>query len=161
MPETETAEPSRAATDYVPLVRRIARGIVRDPHDAEDAEQEALFLILKHRNDFQERGSFEGWVRRIATRASLKVAKRRRLWLWLLEEMPAQPAPAADPDRLGRLYGALGRLSVQERAVFVLHYQEEMAFADVAAAVGCREGTARNYAFRAARKLRRWLGDLA
>ncbi len=161
MPDTDTAEGTRTATDFAPLVRRIARAMLRDPHDAEDAEQEALCLILAHRADFQDRGSLEGWVRRIATRASLRLLRRRRLWSWLVVEVPAAPAPSADPDRSRRLYGALDRLSARERAVFVLHYQEGLPFADVAAAVGCREGTARNYAFRASQKLRRLLGDFA
>ena len=149
-----------AATEFVPLVRRIARAILRDPHDADDAEQETLFLVLKHRGDFQGRGSLEGWIRRIATRASLKIARKRRLWSWLFEEAAAPPSPAPDPDRTRRLYDALESLSARERAVFVLHYQEDLPFADVAAAVGCREATARNYAFRAVQKLRRILGDL-
>ena len=160
MPDAPTAERSRTATEFAPLVRRIARGLLRNPHDADDAEQEALCLILAHRQDFQDRGSLEGWVRRIVTRASLRLLRRRRLWTWLVEDVPAAPAPLPDPDRAGRLYQALDRLSGRERAVFILHYQEGLPFADVAAAIGCREGTARNYAFRASEKLRRLLGDL-
>jgi RNA polymerase sigma factor (sigma-70 family) len=159
MPETETIEPSRIAGEFAPLVRRIARGIVRDPHDAEDAEQEALLLIHQHRGDFRSEGSLEGWVRRIATRASLRFVRKRRLWSWLLADVPAPPVSQVEPDRVLLLHRALDRLSARERAVFVLHYQEGMPFADVAAAVGCREGTARNYAFRASTKLRRLLGD--
>ena len=161
MPDADTAERPIAATEHAALVRRIARALCRNPHDAEDAEQESLLLILKHQADFQDRGSLEGWVRRIATRASLRVARRRRLWSWLLVDVPAEPAAVPDSDRALRLYTALGELSARERAVFVLHYQEELPFAEVAAAVGCREGTARNYAFRASTKLRRLLGDLA
>jgi RNA polymerase sigma-70 factor (ECF subfamily) len=160
MPETETAVESRATGDFVALVRRIARAIVRDPHDADDAEQESLFLIHKHRADFRDQGSLEGWVRRIATRTSLRMARKRRLWSWLLVEVPAPPVPAPEPDRARRLYRALDLLSGRERAVFILHFQEDLPFAEVAAAVGCREGTARNYAFRASTKLRRALGDL-
>src|SRR5262245_2668154 len=161
MPDAPTAERSRTVAEFAPLVRRIARGLLRHPHDAEDAEQEAFCLILAHRQDFQDRGSLEGWVRRIVTRASLRLLRRRRLWTWLVEDIPAAPVPAPDPDRARTLYGALDRLSGRERAVFILHYQEGLPFAEVAAAVGCREGTARNYAFRASEKLRRLLGDLA
>lgn len=161
MPEMETEESSRTATEFTPLVRRIARGLLRDAHDADDAEQETLYLVLAHRRDFQDRGSLEGWVRRIAVRASLRLLRRRRFWSWLLEDVPAAPVSSPDPDRAGRLYEALDRLSGRERAVFILHYQEGLSFADAAAAVGCKEATARNYAFRASAKLRRLLGDLA
>jgi RNA polymerase sigma factor (sigma-70 family) len=99
-------------------------------------------------------------VRRIATRASLHLQRRRRWRLLLLADEPAITFPAPDPDRAARLYQALECLSDRERVAFVLHYQEGLSFADVAAAVGCREGTARNYAFRASKKLRRQLGDL-
>ncbi|HZL71053.1 MAG TPA: sigma-70 family RNA polymerase sigma factor [Planctomycetota bacterium] len=155
------AERTQAATAFAPLVRRIVRGMLRNPHDAEDAEQETLCLILAHLRDFQDRGSLEGWVRRIATRVSLALLRKRRLWSWLIEDVAAAPVSAPDPDGFRKLYDALDRLSGRERVVFILHYQEELSFADVAAAVGCREGTARNYAFRASTKLRRLLGDLA
>ena len=155
------AERTQAATEFTPLVRRIVRAMLRDPHDAEDAEQETLCLILAHIREFQDRGSLEGWVRRIATRASLRVLRKRRAWSWLLEEVPAAPVSVPDPDGVRKLYDALDRLSGRERAVFILHFQEDLSFADVAAAVGCREGTARNYAFRASTKLRRLLGELA
>ena len=155
--------PSPSALDaevavFVPLVRRLTRGILRHRHDAEDAEQEALCSILEHRADFQDRGSLEGWVRRIAVRAGLRLLRRRRWLAWILEDVPLRPVGESDPDETRRLYEALDRLSARERAVFVLRFQEELPFAEVAADLGCSDGAARNYAFRASRKLRRLLG---
>jgi RNA polymerase sigma-70 factor (ECF subfamily) len=142
---------------YAPIVRRVVRGILRHAHDAEDAEQETLCRILEHLPQFEDRGSLEGWVRKIAVRTSLRLLRRRRYLGWFLEEVPAREATPPDPDVIRPLYDALDRLSARERAVFVLHYQEGLGFAEVAATIGCAEATARNYAFRASQKLRRLL----
>jgi len=160
MPRTSSirAPAGDDVTSLIPLIRRLTRGILRHRHDAEDAEQETLCAVVEHRADFQERGSFEGWVRCIAVRASLRLLRRRRWLRWLLEDVPRPSPGEPDPDETRRLYEALDHLSPRERAVFVLRFQEELPFAEVAAALCCSDGAARNYAFRASRKLRRLLG---
>src|SRR2546422_11175643 len=107
IPPSSPAAPPDDVTALVPLIRRLTRGILRHRHDAEDAEQEALCSIVEHRADFADRGSLEGWVRRIAVRASLRLL-RRRCWLgWILEDVPVRPPSEPDPDETRRLYEAL------------------------------------------------------
>jgi len=144
---------------FAPLVRRIARGMLRNPHDAEDAIQETLCRVVAHADQFDGRGSLEGWVRRIAVRTSLRLLRWRRLVGLFVEDVPVPAATGPDADTLRRLYDALDRLSARERAAFVLRYQEELSFADAAAAMNVRETTARGYAFRAVEKLRRLMED--
>lgn len=158
-----TAEPEQLhdrIVECAPLVRRVVRGILGFGHDAEDAEQESFAQILASLGRFDGRGSVEGWVRCIAARTAIRLRRRRRWARWFVQDEPAAPDPDPGPDaeRIARLLRALERLSVQERAVFVMKYQEGRSFAEVAEAVGCAEATARSYAFRASRKLRRILG---
>lgn len=143
-----------------PMVRRVVRGVLGFGHDAEDAEQEAFTQAFACLPRFDGRGSLEGWVRCIAVRTALRIRRRRRWTRWLLhDDTPApDPAPGPDAERVSRLLRALDKLSAQERAAFVMKYQEDRPFAEVAEAIGCAEVTARSYAFRASQKLRRLLG---
>ena len=155
--ETPTAR--EGVLKYAPLVKRIARGLLRHRQDAEDAEQEAFARILAAQSRFKGRGSFEGWVRRIAVRSCFRLMRRRRWIRWVAADVPEPAAPPPlDKESVALLYRALDRLTDRERAAFILKYQEGLQFSEVAAAMGCREGTARNYAFRASQKLRRLLG---
>jgi RNA polymerase sigma-70 factor (ECF subfamily) len=96
--------------------------ILRSPHDAEDALQEALLRAWRSLHQFEGRGSMRSWLYRIATNASLDQMRRRD-----------EPAVATDlPDLVGieehldrreslaRLMSAVGRLTRGQQEAFVL-----------------------------------------
>jgi RNA polymerase sigma-70 factor (ECF subfamily) len=96
--------------------------ILRSPHDAEDALQEALLRAWRSLPQFEGRGPMRAWLYRIATNASLDQLRRR-----------PEPATHADPfDRVEpqdhferreagrRLFAAAGALPPKQRAAFVL-----------------------------------------
>ena len=51
--------------------------ILRSPHDAEDALQEALLRAWRSLPQFEGRGSLRSWLYRIATNASLDQIRHR------------------------------------------------------------------------------------
>ena len=55
------------------------------------------------------------------------------------------------------MWEAAGRLSPQQRAVLVLHVQEELPMSEVAGVLGCAEATARVHLHRALGTLRTML----
>jgi RNA polymerase sigma-70 factor (ECF subfamily) len=96
--------------------------ILRSPHDAEDALQEALLRGWRSLHQFEGRGSMRAWLYRIATNASLDQLRRR-----------PEPAVAVEPEdgvetedhferrESGRrLIAAAGQLPPRQGAVFVL-----------------------------------------
>jgi RNA polymerase sigma-70 factor, ECF subfamily len=96
--------------------------ILRSPHDAEDALQEALLRAWRSLHQFEGRGSMRAWLYRIATNASLDQLRRRR-----------EPATDTEPEdgveaedqferreSRRRLIVATGQLPPKQRAVFVL-----------------------------------------
>jgi RNA polymerase sigma-70 factor, ECF subfamily len=96
--------------------------ILRSPHDAEDALQEALLRAWRSLHQFEGRGSMRAWLYRIATNASLDQLRRR-----------PEPATAIEPgdgvelqdhferrESRRRLIAAAGRLPPKQRGVFVL-----------------------------------------
>lgn len=149
------------ASRSLPLVRRIVRGMLGGDPEAEDAEQETMLHVLRGRSTFEGRGAWEGWVRKIAVRTCLRFLRSRRWRRFFFREVTELVGREAVPgefEGFEKLLRALDRLTSRERSAFVLKYQEGLPFEEVASAMGCRAGTARNYAFRASRKLRRYLG---
>ncbi len=96
--------------------------ILRSPHDAEDALQEALLRAWRSLPQFEGRGSLRSWLYRIATNASIDQMRRRGEPV-----IATEPAGDDEPHDLferresaDRLMAAVGRLTRGQQEVFVL-----------------------------------------
>src|SRR5687767_2397483 len=59
-------------------VRAVARTLLRNRDDADDAAQKALLEILTSVRTYRGEGSIEGWARRITVRTALRHASAER-----------------------------------------------------------------------------------
>ena len=104
----------------------LAARILRDNDLAEDALQGALITVWRQLPTLRDPDRFEAWVRRLLVHACYAEARRRRSWAANVRVLPVD-GPAApdglvsidDRDALDR---AFRRLTVEQRAVFVLHH---------------------------------------
>ena len=144
----------------------IATRILRDADLAEDALQGALITAWRQLPTLRDPDRFEAWVRRLLVHACYAEARRRRSWAANVRVLPVD-GPAApdstlsihDRDALDR---AFRRLTVEQRAVFVLHHHVGLALVEIAETLGIPAGTARSRLHYAIRLLRSALeADLA
>jgi RNA polymerase sigma-70 factor (ECF subfamily) len=136
----------------------LAARILRDNDLAEDALQAALITSWRHLPNLRDPDRFEAWVRRLVVHACYAEARRRRAWAANVRILPLD-GPAApdgfisidDRDALDR---AFRRLSVEQRAVFVLHHHVGLPLTEIAETLGIPAGTARSRLHYATRVLR-------
>ena len=96
--------------------------ILRSPHDAEDALQEALLRGWRSIDEFEGRGSLRSWLYRIATNTSLDQL-RRRSGQATMDELSDRADLQDHVERrecLQRVIEAARRLTPKQRAAFVL-----------------------------------------
>lgn len=133
-----------------PRLFGVARLILRDPDRAQDAVQEALVLAWKHVRALRDADAWEAWLHRLTVRACYRLAKtvRRRDLVELHvtpDERPGHSvdlaAAAAERDRFER---ELGRLTLDQRAVLVLHFYLDLPLTEVAGILGIPAGTAKS-----------------
>ena len=143
---------------------RLAWSLLRDAEDARDISQEAFLRVYRTAGGFRGDARFSTWFYRILVNLCLD-HRRRRWWQRWDPLLDRQPAPAEDPgdaldhdQRRARLWAAVDRLSPRQRAVIVLHAQEELATGQIAAVLECSEATVRVHLHRAVSVLRRTLG---
>ena len=136
----------------------IATRILRDAELAEDALQSALLTAWRQLPTLRDPDRFEAWVRRLLVHACYAEARRRRAWAANVRVLPVDGPAApdmlvsvADRDALDR---AFRRLTIEQRAVFVLHHHVGLQLVEIAETLGVPAGTARSRLHYATRALR-------
>lgn len=125
----------------------IARLVLRDPDLAEDAVQEALVRCWRQLPKLRDVERFDGWLYRILIRTASDEFGRRRRFEASVQPLMDEPrvadsaADLADRDELER---GFRRLSIDHRAVLVLHHFVGLPLPEVAAALGIPSGTAKS-----------------
>ena len=126
----------------------IAFRILRETGLAEDALQNALVLAWRRLPKLRDPDRFEAWIHRILVHACYDESQRTRSWRTsvtaLRIELPGEPDASsmiADRDELER---AFRHLSMEQRAVFVLHHYLGLPLVEVAELLGVPSGTARS-----------------
>jgi RNA polymerase sigma-70 factor (ECF subfamily) len=136
----------------------VAHRILRDTDLAEDATQQALLTVWRDLPQLRDPARFDAWSYRLLVRACYAEARRTRRWAPNLRVLSAdQPATAdgsdlvVDRDQLER---GFRRLSIEHRAVVVLHHYLDMPLDEVAETLGVPVGTVRSRLHHAMRGLR-------
>jgi RNA polymerase sigma factor (sigma-70 family) len=145
-----------------PMVLRVCRDLLRDPHDAEDAFQ-AVFLVLARRAAAIRKEDAVGcWLYGVARRISLRlrrqIARRRTLERGRRAfAVPAEAAPAPPSDPWPELYEEIDRLPSSFRAAVVLCDLQGNSYEQAARLLHCPLGTLQSRLARGRRRLRQRL----
>jgi RNA polymerase sigma-70 factor (ECF subfamily) len=150
---------------YAGFVRRLARTVLRNPDDADDAAQEAFFAAWRFHDRFDPRRPFRPWLAQIALNAARDL-KRRRTVRQTEQLRPESASPRDNPLAITeqtmlreRLDAALAELPERQRLALVLFDVEGFSHAEAGELLGIPEGTARSDVFHARRRLRKMLGQ--
>jgi RNA polymerase sigma-70 factor, ECF subfamily len=132
--------------------------ILRDLHLAEDAVQAALISAWHDLPSLRDPDRFEPWVMRLLVRACYAEAERRRRWSDHIRALPLEGPAAPDPttsvaDR-DQLERGFRRLSIDQRAVFILHHYLGWSHAEIAENLDLPLGTVKSRLYYATQTLR-------
>ncbi len=125
-----------------PYVRRLCGPIALQ--EGADATQEALIVVFRSLGQLRDPAALFGWVRTIAVREAVRIARRRPV----TAELSEVPAPG-DPQLATDLRDVLARLSPHHRAVLLLREVEDLTERQTAAVLAVPPGTAKSRLSRA------------
>lgn len=135
---------------------RLARAILLDDGEAEDAVQEASLTAWRKQGTLREPDRFDAWFDRILVNQCRDQLRRRRRTVQVVAP-PAGSEPRAEPQPVGAdpdLDAALVSLDVDHRIVVVLRYWQDRTVDDIAARLGIPSGTVKSRLHNALRNLR-------
>ena len=150
---------------YAGQARRVARAVLGDPDDADDAAQDGFLSALVKLGQYDARRPFGPWLMRIVANAATDRRRRRNvrraepLDTSLVGGGPRPDAIAVRSELNDRLRAALAELPERRRKAVVLFDVEGYSHAEIAGMLGIPEGTVRSEVFHARRRLRTLLAD--
>ncbi|WP_250847254.1 RNA polymerase sigma factor [Aquisphaera insulae] len=122
----EAAEHAFAALveRHGPMVLRVCRSVLNEPHDAEDAFQATFLLLARRAGSIRKRGSLASWLHGAAARtagcARAAAARRRRHERAAAERTELEIAHEPPDDTAALLQEELDRLPERLRAPILL-----------------------------------------
>jgi RNA polymerase sigma-70 factor (ECF subfamily) len=148
---------------YNQRLYRVARGIVRDPAEAEDVVQEAYLNAYVHLRQFANRARFSTWLTKIAVYEALARARRQSRFVGAPEDFDMNMLKSNDPDPERQaqtaelrevLEGAIDDLPPAYRSVFILREVEQLSTTETAECLDVTEDAIKMRLHRARAMLR-------
>jgi RNA polymerase sigma-70 factor (sigma-E family) len=136
---------------------RTAYLLTGNRHDAEDLVQVAFAKLYLSWDKVRDRGSIDGYVRRILVNEHNSIWRRAWKWRESSQDHTTFDEPvhdAYDDGRGSALWDVVQTLPRKARAVVVLRYYEELSEAETADALGISVGTVKSQTSRALATLR-------
>jgi len=142
--------------DHGARIWRLARGMLGQSADADDATQEIFLRAREKAASFDGRGAFGAWLRRLAVNHCLnRLSERRRRDLRIESDAPDTVALDSTPaiETREALEQALARLPVDQRTVLVLRELDGLSYREIAETLELPIGTVMSRLARARERL--------
>jgi RNA polymerase sigma-70 factor (sigma-E family) len=141
---------------YAPRALGLAFLLTADWHLAEDLVQEAFVRVAGRFRHLRDPSGFEAYLRRSVVNLHRSLLRRRKLEREYLSRHIASEVEdhTGDVEERNELVLALRTLPLRQRAAVVLRHCMDLSEAQVADALGCSAGAAKNLVARGIKALR-------
>lgn len=123
------------------IIHKVSKMYRNTTEDQEDLFQDIVLQLWKAYPNFRAESKVSTWMYRIALNTSMALFRKKKPSLEYSQDLPETKAPNKTEEvseQEERLYGALHRLTLAERAIISL-YLEDYAHAEIATIIGISE----------------------
>lgn len=171
----DAAAMTELLTRHYSYVDGLCHRILKNPHDAEDARQEALISATRYIATFKGGSAFRTWLHAITRNVCLNMLRaNKKLPGYLVvvyddddvyddsDDPPSRPGTFAEPDSVAlrlEVDSALAALPENIHDAVVLRFVLDMDYARIADALGVPLGTVKTWLRRGRMQLMSMLGE--
>lgn len=153
--ETFEAFYSRELPGLVMLARALSGS-----SNADDVAQEAMLAAYRHWEVVSRYATPTGWVRQVCANKAVSAVRRRAAEARALSRLGSRrQEPAAMAEDSETFWAEVRRLPRRQAQSVALYYVYDLGVAEVAATLGCSEGSVKVHLFRGRATLARRLGE--
>ena len=145
---------------YAPKMLAVCRSYISDVHHAEEVMMNGFLKVFSNMSDFANKGSFEGWVRKIMVREAisfLRVAKNTFNVSEFNEDFDKEIDEVNNKLNAEAIQYSIDLLPEGYKAVFLLHAIEGYKHAEIAKMLAISEGTSKSQLSKARKFLQEQL----
>ena len=140
-------------------VRNFLRKLTGDYTLADDLAQDCFMHAWDKLQTYSGRGSFIGWLLKVAYTTFLQSRRKSKRYAEILEQVghateSEGPAYVSQPDEIGDLERFLAVLSDEERAIMVMSYACGLSHREIGESMAMPVGTVKSVIFRGKEKIR-------
>ena len=155
-----------ALIEEIPRLRRFARGLAANVHDADDLVQATLIRAMERSESWKRGTNLRAWLFTILHNlfiSEFRKTRRAREWTKAETDMPSRSDTVGDQQvthlRLREVEDALQELPADQRSTIVMVAIEGLSYEEAAAIQDVPVGTVRSRLSRGRAELRRRLQD--
>jgi RNA polymerase sigma factor (sigma-70 family) len=157
--ERDSAAFRNLVVRHGPAVLQVCRGVLQDPHEAEDAFQATFLVLVRKAPSIQDPDALGGWLRGVAYRTAVRsrcgAARRRVIERTLAGMSPGEhSSPELAPELRQTIREELDRLPDSYRQPLTLCYLEGLTHQEAANRLGWPVGTVKARLVRGRRLMR-------
>lgn len=146
---------------YAPILKGICYRYIKDRDHAQDVLQDSFIKIFKSIQNFDQKGSLEGWLKRVVVNTALDALKSTKIKneIEFSEAYEPEADSISEEDMVSQileagfskevLLGVLNELTGMYGTVFNLFYIDGISHKEIAEMLQITEGNSRKLAFRA------------
>ncbi len=130
--------------------------------EAEDNLQDSFLTIFKKVEQFKDKGSFEGWMKRITVNTVLQKYRKQRVFDIVREDQIADEEDVLVDDEgipLDFLLKIIQELPDRYRLVFTMYVMDDYSHKEIANMLGISDGTSKSNLARARKILKTKIED--
>ena len=130
---------------------------------AESVMLKGFFKAFKNLNRFEDKGSFEGWLRRIMVRESISFLRQEKRVEYLAEDEPIVHDHYNNIESkmdVAQIQELIDRLPEGYKMVFVMYAVEGYKHQEIAELLEITEGTSKSQLFKARQLLQKQIKEL-
>lgn len=133
-------------TRFSPKMLSVCRQYIKDIHQAEDVMITAFMKVFVNLKNFESKGSFEGWIRRIMVNESISFIRAQKKVSFLEDEYYKEDGFNNIESNLSveDIQSLIDRLPEGYKMIFNLYAIEGYKHKEIAEMLGINEGTSKS-----------------
>lgn len=132
---------------------RLAKSILLNEHDVEDAVGSALLKAYDSRNTIRDINCFKSWMLKIVSNEAYSILRKKKNIIYVDKIGEGQQISNENESHY-EVWESIQKLEEDYRAIIVLHYYEDLSVKSISKILDIKQSTVKVRLFRARQKLK-------